>query len=111
MCSLILPISESGHSTPKFQLKLTRDHKNNGIIGTGDVCRVYLSDPPSRLVLWWISFQVTTPSFPVVLDTPMVNTSLCLKACSSKWRTSWPSLLSGRYACRSIPVNDSPGFG
>lgn len=78
---------------------------------TGHACSTYLSGPPSRLVLWWISFQVTTPSFPVVLDTPIVNTSLCLKACSSKRRTSLPSLLSGRYACRSIPINGSPGSG
>lgn len=101
---------EWSFNTKVFNLNSLETTKN-GIIGTGDACRVYLSDPPSRLVLWWISFQVTTPSFPVVLDTPMVNTSLCLKACSSKWRTSWPSLLSGRYACRSIPVNGSPGFG
>lgn len=111
MCSLIYQFQRVVIQHQSVQLKLTRDHKNNGIIGTGDVCRGYLSDPPSRLVLWWISFQVTTPSFPVVLDTPMVNTSLCLIACSSKWRTSWPSLLSGRYACRSNPVNGSPGFG
>lgn len=130
-----ITISESGHLKPKTYLlsnslltkstigldmkikyRVNRLKQNRTVdvfffLARYTICPLYLSGPPSRLVLWWISFQVTTPSFPVVLDTPIVNTSLCLKACSSKWRTSWPSLLSGRYACRSIPINGSPGSG
>ena len=71
----------------------------------------HLCDPPVLDVLWWISFHVMTPETPNVRDSPTVKISFWSKALRSRRKTSFPSLLSGKYAVRRIPENLSPGFG
>jgi len=51
---------------------------------------------PCGLVLWWISFHVTTLSRPEVVDLPIVKTSPALNALLSSWQISSPSALPGR---------------
>lgn len=55
-------------------------------------------------VLWWTSFQMTTFSWPVVLERPIVNNKLESKARLRSWRTSRPSLFAGRNAVRWVPL-------
>lgn len=62
-------------------------------------------------VLWWISFQVITPSFPVVRELPIVNTNFLSKATFSISQISFPRRLFGRYAVLVIPLYGDPGLG
>ena len=73
--------------------------------------RTYFWGPPSRCVLWWMSFHVAPLSLPVVVDFPMVKTRRCSNALFSKPRTTWPSLLLGKNACLYVPLYHLPGFG
>jgi hypothetical protein len=66
---------------------------------------------PSIEVLWWMLFQTTQFSFPVVTDRSIVKTSPASKALFSKPQTSRPSGLAGRYAVRRVPLYDWPGLG
>ena len=60
----------------------TRDVAVNALLSSIAVCYItYCWDPPSTLVLWWMSFHVTMLSTPLVTDRPAVNTSLAANAC------------------------------
>jgi len=62
-------------------------------------------------VLWWMSFQTTTLSRPVVCDRPTVKMRRASNARLSNSHTSRPSTLSGRNATRTVPPNCTPGLG
>ncbi len=67
--------------------------------------------PPSRLVLWSMSFQMTLFSPPVVLEGQTVKISRKCQALFRSRSTFSPSALFGRKACRWVPANGLPGFG
>ena len=66
---------------------------------------------PVLLVLWWISFQMTTLSSPVVFDLPTVKIRPALNASRNSLHISSPSAVAGRYAVRWVPLNGLPGLG
>ncbi len=71
----------------------------------------HLEGPARRLVLWWMSFQMTESCCSVVFEVPTVKTSLAFHALCRSRSTFCPSALFGRKACCRVPANGWPGFG
>ena len=58
--------------------------------------KLYCVGPPEMEVLWWMLFQMTQSSCPVVTDLPIVKVSFASNAFISSFSTFIPSALFGR---------------